>query len=112
MHETTTTKEVSTMSDIQDLRRRQQALETELSGLREQRERDFRAYSDAGSRQYAGATDHNAAEMEELADGETAGDSAMTELHRQIELIDDELARDHGGGFTGKGRRIMRWLRR
>ena len=37
-------------------------------------------------------------------DHETAGDSAMTELRRQIEMIDDELARHHGGGLTGSGR--------
>jgi hypothetical protein len=36
----------------------------------------------------------------------------MTELRRQIKLIDDELARDHGGGFAGSGRRIMKWLRK
>jgi len=29
----------------------------------------------------------------------------MTELRRQIELIDDELARDHGGGLAGSGSR-------
>jgi hypothetical protein len=50
--------------------------------------------------------------MQALATDEVAGDSAMTDLRRQIEPIDDELARDHGGGLAGKGRRIMRWLRK
>jgi hypothetical protein len=36
----------------------------------------------------------------------------MTECRREIELIDDELAGDHGGGFTGSGRRITKWLRK
>jgi hypothetical protein len=85
----TTMKEVSTMSEVQDLRQRRQALETQLSASRVQRERAFRVSSDALSRH-----------------------SAMTDLRRQIELIDDELARDHGAGLAGKGRRIMRWLRK
>jgi hypothetical protein len=34
----------------------------------------------------------------------------MTELRRQLELIDDELAGDHRSGFTGSGRRLMRLL--
>jgi hypothetical protein len=100
------------MSEVQDLQRRRQALETELSGLREQRERAFRANSDVLSLQRAGVTDHSAAEMQAFAANEIAGDSAMTELRRQIELIDDELARDHHDGFTGSGRRIMKWLRK
>jgi hypothetical protein len=62
--------------------------------------------------QRAGVTDHSAAEMQAFAGNEISGDSAMTELRRQIELIDDELARDHGGGFAGSGRRIMKWLRK
>jgi hypothetical protein len=105
-------KEVSTMSDVQDLRRRRQALETELSGLREQRERAFRANSDALSLQRVGVTDRNPAEMQEFADDETAGDSAMTELRRQIGVIDAELARDHRGGLKGSRRRITKWLRK
>jgi hypothetical protein len=112
MRETTIVKEVSTMSEVQDLRQRRQALETELSRLREQRERAFCANSDALSLQRVGVTDHNAAEMQELADDETAGDSAMTERRREIELIDDELAREHDGRFAGSGRRIMKWLRK
>jgi hypothetical protein len=100
------------MSEAQDLRQRRQALETELSGLREQRERAFRANSDALSRQRVGVTDHNADEMQQFADDETAGDSSMTDLRRQIRLIDDQLARNHGGGVTGGKRRIMSWLRK
>ncbi len=100
------------MSDVRDLRQRRHALETELSGLRDQRERAFRANSDALSLQRAGVTDHNAAEMQRFADDETAGDSAITKLRRQIELIDDELASKQRGGVSGGGRRIMKWLRR
>jgi hypothetical protein len=55
------------MSDVQDLRQRRQALETELSGLREQRDRAFRANSDALSLQRVGVTDRNAAEMQQFA---------------------------------------------
>jgi ABC-type phosphate transport system auxiliary subunit len=99
------------MSEVDDLRQRRQALETQLSALREQRERAFRANS-VLSRQRVGVTHHDAVEMQEFAADEVAGDSAMTDLRRRIELIDDELARDHGGGFTGKRRRIMRWLRK
>jgi ABC-type phosphate transport system auxiliary subunit len=97
------------MSEVDDLRRRREALETQLSALRE--ERAFRANS-VLSRQRVGVTHHDAAEMQEFAADEVAGDSAMTDLRRRIELIDDELARDHGAGFTGKRRRIMRWLRK
>ncbi len=100
------------MSEVQDLRQRRQALEAQLGALREERERAFRANSDALSRQRAGVTLHDDAEMKEFADHEVAGDSAMTDLRRQIELIDVELARDHGGGLTEKGRGIMRWLRK
>jgi hypothetical protein len=96
------------MSEVKDLQQRREALETELSGLRRQRERAFRANSDALSLQRYGVTDHNAAEMQQFADDETAGDSTMTELRRGIELIDDELARDHSSGL---GRRIMKRLR-
>jgi hypothetical protein len=100
------------MSEVQDLRQRRQALETQLSALRAQRDHAFRANSDALSRQRAGVTHHDAEEMKEFAADEVAGDSAMTDLRRQIESIDDELAGDHGGGLSGKRRRIMSWLRK
>lgn len=100
------------MSDVQDLRQRRQALETKLSELDEQRERAFRANSDARSLQRAGIAEHTAGEMQHLADDETAGDSAMTELRREIELIDDELARGQQGGVGGSARSVMRWLRK
>jgi hypothetical protein len=100
------------MNEAHDLRQRRQALETELSSLRDQRERAFRANSDALSLQRAGVTDHNASEMQQLADDETAGDSAMTELRRQIELIDDQLAIKGRDRVSGGGRRIMKWLRK
>jgi hypothetical protein len=101
------------MSEAQDLRQRRQALEAELRGLREQREHAFRANSDALSLQRAGVTHHNAAQMQQFADDETGGDSAMTELRREIELIDDELTtKQRAGGVSGVGRRIMNRLRR
>ncbi len=51
-------------------------------------------------------TDHNATATQQFADDETAGDSAMTELRREIERIDQELVRDDRGG--GSGRKITR----
>lgn len=101
------------MNEVQELRQRRQALATELRGLREQREHAFRANSDALSLQRTGVTAHNPAEMRQLAHDETAGDSAMTKLRRQIELIDDELAtKQRAGGVSGVGRKIMNWLRK
>jgi hypothetical protein len=100
------------MSDVKELRRRRQALETQLSILSEQREHAFRANSDALALQRAGVTHHDRPEMKRFANAEIAGDSTMTDLRRQIELIDDELERNHGSGFAGRGRTIMRWLRR
>jgi hypothetical protein len=96
------------MSEAQDLRQRRQVLETQLSALRAKRDHASRANSDALSRQRVGVTNHNAEEMKEFAADEVAGDSAITDLRRQIESIDDELARD----FGGKRRRIMSWLRK
>jgi hypothetical protein len=90
------------MSEARDLRQRRQVLETQLNGLRDQRERASRANSYAVSRQRAGVTDHNEAVMQEHADNETAGDPAMTEVRREIEAIDEELARDHRGARTWK----------
>jgi hypothetical protein len=100
------------MSDIHELRKRREALETQLHALREQREHAFRANSDALTRQRFGVTDHADAEMKQFADDEVAGDSTMTDLRREIDLIDDELARDYPGGLTGKGRRVLSWLRK
>jgi len=100
------------MSDVQDLRQRRQALEAKLSELGEQRERAFRTNSDARSLQRAGLADHTAGEMQELADQETAGDSAMTELRREIELIDGQLGRGHQSGGAKGTRSLVRWLRK
>jgi hypothetical protein len=100
------------MSEVQDLRQRREAMETELKALREQRERAFRANSDALSLQRSGVTDHSAAEMQQFADKETGGDSAMTELRREIELVDDELATKRRGGASRGGNGIMKWLRK
>jgi len=100
------------MSEVQDLRRRRGALDTELGALREQRERASRANSFALSRQRAGVTQHDEADMKELADDEVAGDAAITDLRRQIESIDTELARDDGRGVTATRRRVGSWLRK
>jgi transposase len=100
------------MSDVKELRRRREALEAQLSALTAQREHAFRANSDALALQQAGVTHHDQAEMKQLADAEIAGDSTMTDLRGQIARIDDELERDHGRGFAGRRRTIMRWLRR
>jgi hypothetical protein len=101
------------MHDIQDLRRRRQALQTELGALREQQERASRANSYARSRQRAGVTDHNESQMREFAEDETAREPAITDVRREIESIDTELARDHGGGRPAEaGRRVMNWLRK
>jgi hypothetical protein len=50
--------------------------------------------------------------LKKLADAESAGVSTITALRREIAQIDDELARDHTGGFVGRRRKIMSWLRR
>jgi hypothetical protein len=100
------------MNEVQDLRQRREAMDTKLRALREQRERAFRVNSDALSLQRSGVTDHNAAKMQQFADDETAGDSAMTELRREIELLDDELATKGRGGASAGGARIMKWLRK
>ncbi|HZS25551.1 MAG TPA: hypothetical protein VFA30_11275 [Gaiellaceae bacterium] len=100
------------MSDVNELRQRREALETELAALTAQRERAFRANSDALALQQAGATHHDGTAMKELADAESAGDSTMTALRREIALIDDELARDHRGGFAGRRRTLLNRLHR
>jgi hypothetical protein len=100
------------MSDVNELRRRRQALEAQLGTLTTQKEHAFRANSDARALQDAGVTHHDRSEMDQFSDAEVAGDSTMTDLRRQIALIDDELERDHGSGLAGRGRTMMRWLRR
>lgn len=100
------------MSEVQELRQRRMALQTELGTLREQRERTSRANSYALSRQRAGVTNHDKSEMKAFADDEVAGDSAITDLRRQIESIDNELERDYGTGLTGTRRRVVSWLRK
>ena len=99
------------MNEVRDLRHRRQSLETELNALRERQERASRANSYALSRQRAGVTDHDESQMQELADDEVAHKPAIIDVRRQIESIDSELARDHGGGVAGTGRRVMNWLR-
>jgi hypothetical protein len=91
-----------------ELRQRREALQMQLDELRQKHERAFRANSDALARQRLGVTDHDAAEMKEFADDEVAGDSAMSDLRREIKLIDEELS----GDLAHKGGRVMRWLRK
>jgi hypothetical protein len=100
------------MSDVNELRSRRAALETQLTALTAQREHAFRVNSDALALQQAGVTHRDGAAMKQLADAESAGDSTMSVLRRQIAQIDDELARDHRGGFVGGRRKIMSLLRR
>jgi hypothetical protein len=93
------------MSDDHDLRKRRQALETELAGLSDQQERGFRANADAVNRLPAGVIEPEAAETpefaaSELAAEERAADSAMEDLRDQIDLIDDELVHSRQFGVT------------
>lgn len=100
------------MSDVDDLRQRRRALETQLGALRRERELAFRANGDELVQQRAGVRHHDAGEMKEFAANEASGGPAIADLGRQIELIDEELARDHSNGLTGTGRRVLRWLRK
>jgi len=87
------------MSDDQDLRKRRQALETELGGLLDQQERGLRATAEAVSRLPAGVLEPETY-ASELRDEEIAADSAMDDLHRQIDAIDDELVHTRQFGVT------------
>jgi hypothetical protein len=98
------------MNDVNELRSRREALDAQLSALTVTRERAFRVNSDARALQQAGVSNHDDAEMNRLANAEIAGDSTMTGLRRQIALIDEELARDHRGGFAGRRRKMIGWL--
>src|ERR1700750_2075897 len=100
------------MSDAKELRQRREALETELTALSVQRERAFRVNSDAMALQQAGVTHHDGAAMREFADAESVGDATMTALRREIAQIDNELRRDHPGGFADRRRMMARWLHR
>jgi hypothetical protein len=88
------------MREGHDLRKRRQALETELGGLRDQRERGFRANRDALSRQQFAVTRPDAAGTSEFVDDEAAADAGMNDLRRQIDLVGDELARTRQFGVT------------
>jgi hypothetical protein len=95
------------MSTSDDLRRRREALQTELNNLRDQRERASRTNSYARSRQQAGVTDHSSAELKGFDDDEVAGDGRMSELRREIESLDGEISRTSGGGLVDRARRLM-----
>ena len=100
------------MTEARDLRHRRQALQTELSMLREQQELAARENSYALSRQRAGITDHDESQLKELADDEVSREPAMSDIRREIESIDSELAHDHGSGLGDTRRRVMNWLRK
>src|SRR5439155_1030778 len=55
------------MTEAHELRQRRDTIETEMSVLREQRERAFRANSEELVQQRVGVTHHDAAEMKEFA---------------------------------------------
>jgi hypothetical protein len=89
------------MSDDQDLRKRRQALETELAGLSDQQERGFSANADAVNRLPAGVRQPEAVQTPELFTAEErAADSAMEDLRDQIDSIDDELVHSRQFGVT------------
>jgi hypothetical protein len=91
------------MSDDQDLRKRRQALETELAGLSDQQQRGFSANADAVDRLPAGVRQPEAVqapELEEFTAEERAADSAMEDLRFQIDLIDDKLVHSRQFGVT------------
>jgi hypothetical protein len=100
------------MNETKDLRQRRLALQSELNALREQQERASRANSYAMSRQRAGVTDHDETQMKELADDEVSHEPSITDVRREIESIDTELARDHDASLAGTRRRVMTWLRK
>jgi len=97
------------MSERDDLRQRRQALQEQLDTLTDARERATRANGDALSLQQNAGRKRSEAEMTALAGEVTAGDSTMTDLRRQIEKVDVEIALEHGSGV---GSRLMRRMRR
>ena len=102
----------ATPSAGSDLRSRRAALQAELESMGAQRERDSRASTFARSRQRAGVTAHDDAELGRLADETTNGDTAISDLRRRIALIDDEIRSSKGsGGLTGMKRRVVGWFR-
>jgi hypothetical protein len=100
------------MNKVEDLRQRREALQTQLGALRDQQERASHANSFALSRQRAGVTHLDESEMKEFADDAVTREPAITDTRRQIELIDDELARNEGAHLTETGRRVLGWLRK
>jgi hypothetical protein len=99
------------MNKVEDLRQRRESLQTQLGALRDQQDRASHANSFALSRQRAGVTHLDESEMKDLADDEVARGPEITDIRRQIELIDDEIASDRSG-VNGARRRVMSWLRK
>jgi hypothetical protein len=87
------------MTEDQDLRKRRQALETELGGLLDQQERGERASAEAVGRLPAGVLEPEAG-ASEFQDEEIAAESAMDDLRRQIDAIDSELVHTRQFGVT------------
>jgi len=88
------------VSEDHDLRKRRQALETELGGLRDQQQRALEANEDAVSRLPAGVIEPEVVEMPEFVDEEMAADADMEELRHEIDLIDNELVHTRQFGVT------------
>ena len=96
------------MSEQNDLRQQRHTLQEQLDALTDARERATRANGDALSLQQNAGPQRSETEMATLAKEVTVGDSTMTDLRRQIEQIDAEIAQKHGG----VGRRLMSRLGR
>jgi chromosome segregation ATPase len=92
------------MSEKDDLRQQRQALQVQLDTLTDARERAQRTNGDALSLQQNAGPQRSETEMQALAHEVTAGDSAMTELRREIEKLDDQIAQTGGVGHRLMGR--------
>ena len=92
------------MSERDELRQQRQALQVQLDTLTDARERAQRVNGDALSLQQNAGPRRSESEMQALADEVTAGDSAMTELRREIEKLDTEIAHTGGVGYRLMGR--------
>jgi hypothetical protein len=99
------------MSDRHELEQRQQELTARLAELRTHRDQAFRVNSDALALQRAGVTHHNESEMSAFATDEVSGDAAISELRRELALVESELAQS-SGTFGGMTRKLFGRMRR
>ena len=92
------------MSERHELEQRRQELTARLAELRTHRDHAFRTNSDALALQRAGVTHHDESEMSAFAADEVSGDAAISELRRELQLVESELAKSSGaiGGMTRK----------